>query len=137
MVAGGAPKATDEVMGAWFLVVGLFVPAALGVILTVGLLPIVVGLPLLVIFGRPWWTSLRVIRRRTGYSRSARAHIYIAVVVQTIGWAWAGLLGFDDFDSQTDLLFVLPMAQVAVSALGAWKIAAERSRPKAPQLRSF
>ena len=105
-----------ERSGARLLAVTLFAPAALGIVMTVTLLPILIGLPLLLLFGRPWWVSLRVARGRASFGRAARVHLLVAATAWTLGWLGSAVVGFDDLDSTQDsalwALVVLPYSTV-------------------------
>lgn len=118
-----------ERSGARLLAVTLFAPAALGLVMTVTLLPIFIGLPLLLLFGRPWWVSLRVARGRASFGRAARVHLLVAATAWTLGWLGSAVVGFDDLDSTQDtalwVLVVLPYS--TVMWLGTfWVVAAPR-----------
>lgn len=98
------------------LALNLFAPAALGLVMTVAILPIFIGLPLLLLFGRPWWVSLRVARGRASFGRAARVHLLVASTAWTLGWLGSAVVGFDDLDSTQDTalwaLVVLPYSTV-------------------------
>lgn len=122
--------------GARLLAITLFAPAALGLVMTVTLLPIVLGLPLLLLYGPPWWVSMRVARGRASFGRAAWTHTLLAVAVWTLGWLGGAAVGLDDLDTIADAavwgLLVLPYT--AVMVVGVLRVAASRPERRAKSL---
>lgn len=126
-----AELSARERSGARLLAVTLFAPAALGLVMTLTLLPIFIGLPLLLLFGRPWWVSLRVARGRASFGRAARVHLLVAATAWTLGWFGSAIVGFDDLDSTDTALWALVVLPYStVMWVGTVWIAAASREPR-------
>jgi hypothetical protein len=102
----------------WLLAVPLSPVVLVAAALTVSVFGAILGLPILLFVGRPWWLGLSVGfgRNPRGLSRSERAHLVVGYVF-LLGLAVAAVIvGADDLDTVLDATLAVLAVGLLISA---------------------
>ncbi len=105
----------------WLLAVPLTPLVMIGAFMTVLVFPAIIGIPLLLVTARPWWSALSVgLNRRVATDLSTTEQVWIGVCVVTgvVTFVVCALLGLNDLDTLADGLGWLVFAAMVVGATG-------------------
>lgn len=90
----------------WALAAGLTPVVLAGVVLTASVFGAIMGVPILLLAGRPWWLAVGVARGRrdpADLTPAARVHVGVCVAALVVALLAALAVGLDDLDSAVDL----------------------------------
>ena len=92
----------------------------LGTILTISLFGAIIGVPLLLAVGRPWWASASVGLGRTqpqSWSTFLRLHVGLLLAAGIGTYVACTIQGFDDLELGVDAAFMAVCTAMLASAL--------------------
>jgi len=102
----------------WLLAVPLSPVVLVAAALTVSVFGAILGLPILLFVGRPWWLGLSVGlgRNPRGLSRAERAHLVVGYVLLLGLAVAAAIVGADDLDTALDATLAVLAVGLLISA---------------------
>lgn len=92
----------------------------LGTVLTISLFGAIIGVPLLLVIGRPWWASVSVGLGRTqpqNWSTFLRLHVALLLAASVGTFIACTIYGFDDLELGVDAAFMAVCTAMLASAL--------------------